>query len=240
VTAGAAIGGTARARNAGGGPGTTRPMLQPIAASRLAVGSPGTLRFMEDADPELLARWRAGDRAAGQALFARHFGSLYRFFQTKCEGEADELVQATLLACLNAKDQFRGDASFRTYLFSIARHKLYRYLRDRRRDPSMDVSITSVAEVMTTQRTAMARDQAHRALLDALRQLPVEQQTLLELYYWEDLDTYALAEVFEVRVGTIQTWLFRARGKLRELLQTHAPDTLDELDRIARKGAPGA
>ncbi len=73
----------------------------------------------------------------------------------------------------------------------------------------------------------------------ALRELPVEQQTLLELYYWEDQDTAALAQIFEVRVGTIQTWLFRARGKLRELLLSSAPERLDELDRIARKGAPG-
>jgi len=194
---------------------------------------------MEDEDLGLLERWRAGDRAAGQALFERHFGSLYRFFQNKCDADTDELVQSTLVACLSAKEQFRGDASFRTYLFSIARNKLYRYLRDRRRDPNLDVSITSVAEVATTLRSVIARDQAHRALLDALRALPVEQQTLLELYYWEELDTIELAKIFEVQVGTIQTRLFRARGRLRELLLSSAPETLEELDRLARKaGAP--
>jgi RNA polymerase sigma-70 factor (ECF subfamily) len=192
-----------------------------------------------DEDIDLLMRWRAGDRVAGQALFERHFASLYRFFQNKCE-DTDELVQSTLLACLNAKEQFRGDASFRTYLFSIARNKLYRYLRDRRRSPVLDVTTASVADVVTTLRTAIARDQAHRALLDALRALTIEQQTLLELYYWEELDTHELAAVFEVRVGTIQTWLFRARAKLRELLVSTAPDTLEELDRLARKGAPTA
>jgi RNA polymerase sigma factor (sigma-70 family) len=189
----------------------------------------------DDDDRGLLARWRAGDRAAGQALFARHFASLYRFFRNKCDDDTDELVQSTLVACLNAKDQFRGDASFRTYLFSIARNKLYRYLRERTRGAIADVTITSIAEVVTTLRSAIARDQAHRALLDALRKLPVEQQTLLELYYWEELDTLELASVFEVRVGTINTWLFRARGKLRDLLRTEAPGTLEELDRVARK-----
>jgi RNA polymerase sigma factor (sigma-70 family) len=191
-------------------------------------------------DRELLERWRAGDRAAGQALFERHFASLYRFFQNKCDDETDELVQSTLVACLNAKEQFRGDSSFRTYLFSIARNKLYRYLRERRRG-AIDVTITSIADVATTLRTVIARDQAHRALLDALRKLPVEQQTLLELYYWEELDTLELAKIFEVRVGTINTWLFRARGKLRDLLRSEAPDTLEELDRIVRKaGGPDA
>jgi RNA polymerase sigma factor (sigma-70 family) len=210
------------------------PTLAADRARRLA----GILVRVDDDDAQLVERWRAGDRGAGQALFERHFASLYRFFQTKCDGDPDELVQGTLLACLSAKDQFRGESSFRTYLFAIARHKVYRYLRDRRRDPQLDVSITSVAEVITTVRSVIARDQAHRALLDALRQLPLEQQTLLELYYWEEQDTLELAKIFEVKVGTIQTWLFRARGKLRELLQSNAPQTLEELDRLARKGAP--
>jgi RNA polymerase sigma-70 factor (ECF subfamily) len=188
---------------------------------------------VDDDDRGLLDRWRAGDRTAGEALFERHFASLYRFFQNKCDDDADELVQATLVACLNAKEQFRGDSSFRTYLFSIARNKLYRYLRERRRE-EIDVTITSIAEVVTTLRSAIARGQAHRALLDALRKLPVEQQTLLELYYWEELDTLELAKIFEVRVGTINTWLFRARGKLRDLLRSEAPDMLEELDRVER------
>ena len=202
---------------------------------------PGIRARVEDPDVVLLERWRAGERAAGQALFERHFASLYRFFGNKCDGDTDELVQATLLAALNAREQFRGESSFRTYLFTIARHALCRYLRDRKRDARLDFSTTSVADVITTLRSVMARDQAHRALLDALRELPVEQQTLLELYYWEELDTLELAKVFEVPAATIRTWLFRARGRLRELLAANAPETLDELDRIARKaGAPRA
>jgi RNA polymerase sigma-70 factor (ECF subfamily) len=196
-------------------------------------------RGVDDHDRELLERWRAGDREAGQALFERHFASLYRFFQNKCDEDTDELVQATLVACLKAREQFRGESTFRTYLFTIARNKLYRYVRERQRD-DVDVTVTSIADVVTTVRTAIARDQAHRALLDALRKLPVEQQTLLELYYWEELDTHELARVFDVKVGTINTWLFRARGKLRDLLTSEAPDTLEELDRIARDAGSDA
>lgn len=195
---------------------------------------PGNLGTVDETDVQLLERWRTGEATAGQALFERHFGSLYRFFQNKCDGDSDELVQATLLACLNAKDQFRGDASFRTYLFTIARHKLYRYIRERKRNANVDMSITSVAEVVTTMRSVMVRDQAHRALLDALRELTVEQQTLLELHYWEELDTIELSRVFEVPAATVRTWLFRARGKLRELLASHAPQTLEDLDGMAR------
>jgi RNA polymerase sigma-70 factor (ECF subfamily) len=188
---------------------------------------------MEDPDLTLLARWRGGDRAAGEALFEHHFDSLYRFFRNKCEGNGDELVQSTLLACLEASPQFRGDASFRTYLFGIARNKLYRYFRDRKHAP-VDFSITSVAALISSPGSMLARDEAHRALLAALRELPVEQQTLLELHYWEDLDTIELASVFEVPPATIRTWLFRARARLRERLSPTLAEPLDDLDRRAR------
>lgn len=167
------------------------------------------------ADSELLARWRAGDATAGHALFAGHFDSLYRFFRTKCGDDADELVQTTLLALVGARDQFRGDASFRTYLFVIARQKLHRYFTTR---PRFDPMETSVADHVTSVRTAIARGEVHGALVEALRQLPLEWQTLVELHYWEGVDTVALGDIFGVPPGTIRVWLHRARAKLRALL----------------------
>jgi RNA polymerase sigma factor (sigma-70 family) len=181
-----------------------------------------------DADFALLERWRAGDRAAGEELFAHQFAGLYRFFATKCDGDADELVQATLAACVGAKESIRGDSSFRGYLFTVARHELYRYFRTRRRDRDLlDFTTASVADLATTPSTRVARDQEHRILLDALRTLPLEQQTMLELYYWEDLEVDTLATIFEAPSATIRTWLYRARQALKDKLG-------DEVDGIVR------
>jgi RNA polymerase sigma-70 factor (ECF subfamily) len=193
----------------------------------------------EPTDLSLLAEWRAGDADAGQALFERHFDSIYGFFETKCPSEADELVQATFLACLRAKDQFRGDSSFRTYLFTIARNELYRALRTRqRRGGQVDFGLSSIAELVSTPGTRMARNQEHRHLLEALRRLPVEQQTLLELHYWEDMDIAELAKIFDAPAATIRTRLHRARKALRELVEHAAPpqvlETLETMDAWAR------
>ena len=197
---------------------------------------------MDDPDLGLLTRWRAGDRAAGQALFGRYFDSLYRFFRNKCEADADELVQATLLACLDAKRPFRGDSRFRTYLFGIARNKLYHHFAARKRGGALDFSVTSIADLVTTPGTALARDQAHRALLTALRQLPLEQQTLLELHYWEDMGIAELAQIFDSPAATIRTRLHRARKALREQVEAAAPrealETLETMDAWARGLGP--
>lgn len=190
-------------------------------------------------DHELLDRWRSGDAEAGQQLFERHFDSIYGFFETKCENEADELVQATFLACVRAKEQFRKESSFRTYLFTIARHELYRTLRGRRRDGErLDFELSSIAELVSTPGTRIARNQEHRHLLEALRVLPVEQQALLELHYWEEMDIAQLAEIFEAPAVTIRTRLHRARKALRERMEGMAPpqvlETLDSMDAWAR------
>ena len=193
----------------------------------------------EPTDLALLDRWRSGDAGAGEALFQRHFDSIYGFFETKCEADADELVQATFLACLRARDQFRKESSFRTYLFTIARHELYRVLRGRQRDGArLDFALSSIADLVSTPGTRIARNQEQQQLIEALRQLPVEQQTLLELHYWDDLDSAALAQVFETSQPTIRTRLHRARKALREKMASVAPqgvlDTLESMDSWAR------
>jgi RNA polymerase sigma-70 factor (ECF subfamily) len=190
-------------------------------------------------DTTLLDRWRAGDREAGQALFERYFDSIYGFFETKCAAEADELVQSTFLACLKSRDQFRKEASFRTYLFTIARHELYRQLRTyQRRDAKLDFELSSIAELISTPGTKLARNQEHRRLVDALQHLPVEQQTLLELHYWECMEIAELAEVFEAPAATIRTRLHRARKALRDRMEGAAPagvlESLETLDVWAR------
>lgn len=184
----------------------------------------------------MLERWRSGDNDAGQTLFQRHFDSIYGFFETKCETEADELTQATFLACLKARDQFRAQSSFRTYLFTIARHELYRMLRTRqRRDDKLDFEMSSIAQLISTPGTRMARNQEHARLIEALRSLAVEQQTLLELHYWEDMDIAALAEVFDAPQATIRTRLHRARKALRDRIEDAAPAAaLQDLETMDR------
>jgi RNA polymerase sigma factor (sigma-70 family) len=183
-----------------------------------------------DSDFDLLDRWRAGDNAAGQALLARHFDTLCGFFESKCGPDADDLVQRTMLACVASKDRFRKHASFRTYMFTVARHELYQHLHARRRDGQrLDFSVTSIAELLTTPRSRMIKDADKVRVVEALRRLSVEQQTLLELHYWQELDIEALSEVLEIEPGATRVRLHRARKKLREVLELGDEDAAAKL-----------
>lgn len=192
------------------------------------------------ADADLLVHWQGGDQRAGETLVERYFARLYAFFHTKLEHEADELVQATFLACLAAKDRFRGDSTFKTFLYGIAKNQLYTALRGRQRDGDrLAFDVSSMADLVSTPRTVIARNQDHARLVDAMRSLPVEQQTLLELHYWDELGMTELAAIFEAPEVTIRSRLHRARNALRELLRAGpvarpATETLEQMDEWAR------
>lgn len=198
----------------------------------------GSVVPMAPEDADLVERWRAGEQTAGEALFTRYFDALYRFFATKC-AEPGDLTQATLLAVVRSRQQFAGRSSFRTYLFSIARNELYDHLRAQKRH-GFDPEVSSIIDLATTPATRLDRNDDHRRLCLALRELPIEQQTLLELHYWEDLDAAALAEVFDAPATTIRTRLHRARQALRERLlagplPAATPSTVEDLDSWARQ-----
>lgn len=168
-------------------------------------------------DFELLDRWHAGDRSAGNTLFQRYFESINRFFENKLGADIDDLVQATFLALVRHATQFRRQASFRTYLFTIARHEFYRYLRERNRaHAKLDFTITSLKELGTTPPSRLIRNERKQILLDALRRLPVELQLMIELHYWEGVKLKELALVFEITPSAARSRLLRARRSLRE------------------------
>jgi RNA polymerase sigma factor (sigma-70 family) len=185
-----------------------------VAGSRGALQLPDKLLVVDD-DLALLEAWRAGDLRAGQDLFARHFSDIYRFFEHKIPNDAEDLAQRTFTACVAAREKFRGQATFRTYLFAIARNQLYTHLRNVPRGEHVDFEVTSIADMVTSLSSRVGRAREIEQLRAVLRELPAEQQLLLELHYWHDLDASALAEVFEVPPGTIRVRLLRARKALR-------------------------
>jgi RNA polymerase sigma factor (sigma-70 family) len=170
-------------------------------------------------DMALLNAWREGDKHAGNALLGRHFQSLLRFFEHKVGPDADELIQRTLLACAESYQRIRGESSFRTYLFTIARHELYRHFRQRSQlRERLDFSVTSLVDVRTSATGQLVRREREVALEHALEQLPLDDQILIELFYSEDLDSRQLAEVFGIEPSSVRARLHRARASIARTL----------------------
>jgi len=195
----------------------------------------------KDVDLELLLAWRGGDEDAGKQLFERWFERLYRFFCNKVGQDVDDLVQETLFQCVRSRDTFRAESSFRTYVFAVARHCLLRY-RDKfaRAGDAAEFDQSRVRALDASPATLACERQEQRALLRALRRLPLELQVLLELYYWDDLTSAELAEILQIPHGTVRSRLRRGKELVRETLATLAESgellhtTTDDFDRWLR------
>jgi RNA polymerase sigma-70 factor (ECF subfamily) len=169
-------------------------------------------------DPELFARWQAGDNAAGSALIKRHFAALHRFFSNKARGHEEDLIQITFMACVEAGPGFRGESSFRAYLFGLARFQLLTHYRKIYRTSNIDFTTTSAHDLGTSPSAALARREEHDLLERALQMVPLDQQIALELTYWEDLPAPDIAVVLGIPENTVYSRLRRAKEHLREAL----------------------
>ena len=167
-------------------------------------------------DHELLARWRGGDQEAGDALVQRHFRPIYRFFRSKLERDAEDLVQQTFLGCLEAADRFIPGRPLRPYLFEIAQRQLLKHLRRSRGGlRSSPISEVGVASPDTTPSQLASRHESGRLLVDAVLRLPEDLQDAVRLHYWGGLTMGEVGDVLGVPAGTVKSRLFRARELLR-------------------------
>ncbi len=170
-----------------------------------------------DEDLELLRAWQAGDVAAGRALVRRHYAPVYRFFYAKVdEAACEDLTQATFEVLCRRRDAFRGEgASFRGFLFGIARMKLVEFIRGK--DRAFDPMEHSVADPAVTAGVSslLADRQREHLVAQALRGLSLDDQILLELKEYEQLTLRELADLFGATVGSVAGRLTRARERLR-------------------------
>lgn len=169
-------------------------------------------------DIELLEAWRQGDLRAGDTLFGRHFDSIHRFFRNKVDDGLEDLVQQTFMACVEGRERFRNDSSFRTYLFGAAHNLLREYYRKRKRAGDVDFATTSIVDCGAGPSTVVGRRLEYRLLLDALRRLPLDSQIVLELYYWEELSASQLGVILGIPEGTVRGRVRKAKALLRKEL----------------------
>ncbi len=185
---------------------------------------------MEEDDFARLRAWRSGDRAAGNALFERHFLVVCNFFRNKVSDGVDDLIQRTFVTCIESEHGFRGEGSFRGYLLGVARHVLFRHYREQRRDgKTFAPMLTSVGDLDPSPSVLVAKNREHARLLDGLRSIPLDLQITLELYFWEGMTMREIAEVLEVPPGTAASRLRRAKEALRvKLDRPDAPAPTDD------------
>lgn len=174
-----------------------------------------------DADQALLASAAQGDRPAFAALFERHYPAIHAFAYrlSLCSAEADDIAQETFVQAARSLAHFRGDASFKNWLYAIATNKSRDRFRQRKRRDRLDASLVALADPPgagdAAEDFASAR---HTEVREALARLSPELREAVALVYYEGLNHADAARVLGCAESTVSWRIFRAKHKLIKAL----------------------
>ncbi|HET9049477.1 MAG TPA: RNA polymerase sigma factor [Chiayiivirga sp.] len=175
-------------------------------------------------DEELMLAYASGDMAAFEALYARHRGPLYRFIARGLSprASADECFQETWARVVQARERYRPEAKFSTWLYQIAQRLMIDQYRRARPQVSLDdedARIPLAQEEQVQPDHSVSRFEQARRLQQALAELPDEQRIVLQLRLEQELSLEAIGEVTGVGRETVKSRLRYAMDKLRARLQ---------------------
>lgn len=172
-------------------------------------------------DVELVNRCLQGDTTAFDQLVERYRDRVFSL-AFRILGEADwaaDLMQEAFLRAYTRLALYDPRQSFATWLLCLtARLCLNARRHQRSEQQKMERALKAVPPTLTLEEQLYERER-HRTLQRLILRLPIQQRTALLLYYYEELPLQQVAEALNVPVGTVKTWLYRARESLRQWME---------------------
>ena len=178
---------------------------------------------LPDDDLDLVAKARAGDLDAFGALVTRHQHRLVSFVRLMTSSAqdrdaAEDVAQEAFLRAYRALGQFRGQSTFRTWLYQIATN-VARTQSGRRRDrKEMQEPEAPQQRERPSEENIERRVVAHDQLRRALSELPDDWREALVLRDIEGLEYKEIAELLKIPMGTVESRIFRGRQRLKAAL----------------------
>ncbi len=186
----------------------------------------------DPSDEALMQAFAGGDARAFETLYDRHALAVWRFVQRSVRDKAlaDDLVQDVWFQLLRHAPLYEPRAKFRTWLFTLAHHRVVDHWRSQRPTTSLDADTEdglALSETLATEsgfgpdRRLDSREQA-QALLDALAALPDAQREAFLLQAEAGLSQTEIAQATGVSPETAKSRLRYARSRLRATLEAYA------------------
>lgn len=173
-------------------------------------------------EAELISRAAAGDRVAQRALYDAHVDRVYRL-AFRLAGDDDlarDFTQETFIRAFQRLKDFRGESALSTWLHTIATTVSLNGLRRVRRIGARETVIED-AESLGSERREADPD-LRDALRAAIDRLPEGYRTVFVMHDVEGFTHEEIGTALGIQAGTSKAQLFRARGRLREMLAPFA------------------
>jgi RNA polymerase sigma-70 factor (ECF subfamily) len=191
--------------------------------------------MIDDAqDAELVQRAKRGDLEAFEALTQRHERQVYSLAlrMLRQAQDAEDVTQQTFLSVLEHLEDFRGEASFATWLMRIATYGALKVIRKRRGLETVPLEPDGeapdgyeniprpeyIADWRESPERLAQRNEIRLLIDDALGQLDEKHRLVFLLRDVDGLSIQETAEALQLSEANVKVRLLRARLQLRELL----------------------
>lgn len=192
-----------------------------IPVARLAVTAAGTAALAEAADLsdlELVEMTRRGDTEAFSELVRRHqhmtYNLAYRFMRDSAL--AEDMTQEAFLKAFRLLGGFRGDCSFGTWLYRVTSSVCLTELGRRKRRGEVELKPAHCE--LPTEAPVETRDLPEH-IRRCVSKLSDRYAEIVTLYYLKGTSYDEIAAALDIPMGTLKTWMFRARKQLRQIVE---------------------
>ena len=177
-----------------------------------------------------IGRLKSGEREAYRELMLQYSDKVYNTALGLLQNreDAEDISQEVFTAVFSSVPGFREQSRFSTWIYRIAVTKSLELIRSRQRDKRSGIILSlfgkedqiniSNNEPFYHPGISLENKEMSAVLFDAIRRLPLNQRTAFTLNKLENLSYSELAEVMNVSVSSVESLLFRAKQKLREIL----------------------
>jgi RNA polymerase sigma-70 factor (ECF subfamily) len=177
---------------------------------------------MDDFDEHaLIERCRAGDDIAFSELVDRYKNLVFAVVgrMVADRSQADDLAQEVFLKVHRGLPYFRGDARLSTWIYRIVANVCSEARTRHANETTLDAEAPGLRVRQGRVDAAFAGMELRDRLDKALAQLPENYRFLVAAHYLDGIQYDALAEALDLPIGTIKTHLYRAKRRLRELME---------------------
>ena len=187
-------------------------------------------------DRLLVERAFAGDSDAFAVIMKRYERPVYRMCYRFLPGpDAEDLTQETFLRAFVNRERFDPKRAVLPWLLVLARNLCIDRTRSRHRKRYGREDVSDILDHLPSIEESVAATEELRLLAQGLKALPSTQRETVAMFHFEGLSYREIADVLDVPVGTVMTWLHRARGRLRDLLKRFDAGGIDTRNELKEK-----
>lgn len=179
-------------------------------------------------DEVLIARAMQGQQQAYALLVERyeHYVFTLAVRMVKQREEAAEVAQDSFLRAFRYLPDFRGEARFSTWLYKIVHSVALNHLRKSNPevhsldDAAHPVRLPDALQPDGAQQ--LEQKERHAAIHQAIERLPADDAAIITLFYLYENSLDEICQIMELTMTNAKTKLFRARHRLKTILETTA------------------